>query len=444
MADPSRLHGVCEAAVPTLIALPAGTPSLRLLADQTAKVLAGMTRALNGLALLLAEPVRSPPRRRGVRLRVPDWLPALVNAARAFVTIGAAALFWIVTAWPNGASAMTFAAIVVILLAPRGDQAYAIAMGFMVGTVLAAVFAAIVKFAVLPGLTTFAGFSIALGLYLVPVGALAAQPWQTAMFGAMAFNFVPLLAPANQMSYDTEQFYNAALAIVVGVGAGALSFRVLPPLSPAFRTRRLLGLTLRDLRRLATGAITRTPDDWEGRMYGRFSALPDQAEPLQRSQLVAALSVGTEIIRLRPIAPRLGLGADLDAALAALAHGKSAVATARLAQLDHLLAARPGAGPEAQLALRARSSILAISEALTEHASYFDAGGALVRFSDINLLGVYVAPMSLLMVAAWFVTIALRRVAARFGLLRHVWHPALFVFAVYMIVLSSMTLVAAR
>ena len=52
--------------------------------------------------------------------------------------------------------------------------------------------------------------------------------------------------------------------------------------------------------------------------------------------------------------------------------------------------------------------------------------------------------MSLLMVAAWFVTIALRRVADRFGLLRYVWHPALFVFAVYMIVLSSMTLIAAR
>ena len=67
-----------------------------------------------------------------------------------------------------------------------------------------------------------------------------------------------------------------------------------------------------------------------------------------------------------------------------------------------------------------------------------------MRFTEIDLLGVYVAPMSLLMVAAWLVTIALRRVAARFGLLRHVWHPALFVFAVYMIVLSSMTLVAAR
>jgi hypothetical protein len=67
-----------------------------------------------------------------------------------------------------------------------------------------------------------------------------------------------------------------------------------------------------------------------------------------------------------------------------------------------------------------------------------------VRFTEINVLGVYVAPMSLMMVAAWLVTITLRRVAARFGLLRYVWHPALFVFAVYMIVLSSMTLIIAR
>ena len=36
-------------------------------------------------------------------------------------------------------------------------------------------------------------------------------------------------------------------------------------------------------------------------MYGRFAALPDQAQPLQRSQLMAAFSVGTEIIQLRRI-----------------------------------------------------------------------------------------------------------------------------------------------
>ena len=67
-----------------------------------------------------------------------------------------------------------------------------------------------------------------------------------------------------------------------------------------------------------------------------------------------------------------------------------------------------------------------------------------MRFTEIDLFGVYVAPISLLMVAAWLVTIALRRVADHFGLLSYVWHPVLFVFAVYIIVVSSMTLLVAR
>jgi protein AaeX len=67
-----------------------------------------------------------------------------------------------------------------------------------------------------------------------------------------------------------------------------------------------------------------------------------------------------------------------------------------------------------------------------------------MSFTEIDLFGVYVAPISLLMVAAWFVTMALRWIAGRFGLLRHVWHPALFVFAIYLILLSSSVLLVAR
>jgi protein AaeX len=67
-----------------------------------------------------------------------------------------------------------------------------------------------------------------------------------------------------------------------------------------------------------------------------------------------------------------------------------------------------------------------------------------MSFTEANLFGVYVAPISVMMVAAWLVLIALRRVADHFGLLRHVWHPALFVFACYMIVLSSIVLIVAR
>ena len=67
-----------------------------------------------------------------------------------------------------------------------------------------------------------------------------------------------------------------------------------------------------------------------------------------------------------------------------------------------------------------------------------------MRFTEIDLFGVYVAPISVLMVAAWLLTIALRRVAGRFGLMRYVWHPAMFVFAVYLIVLSSTVLLVVR
>lgn len=369
LTNPVGLRRIYDQGAAALNALPADTPSLRLLADQTAEVLAGVSCALNGLALLVGDLVRPVQRRRGVRLHVPNWLPPLIDAARVLVAVGTVELFWILTAWPNGAFAIIFASIGTILFASRGDQAYPATMSFTVGTFITAALAAIIGFAVLPTLTTFAGFSLAIGLVLVPAGAGMAQSWRTPMFTAIAAFFCFLLAPTNQMSYDTVQFYNAAAAAVAGLGSAALSYRLLPLLPPASRARRLLSLTLRDLRRLATSKkIRQSSEGWEGRVYSRLSVLPGAAEPLQRSQLLAALAVGCEIIRLRNICRRLDLGSGLDEALAALAGGNSAAAVAKLANLDDALTARPGAA-----ILRARAGLLAISEALTEHAKYFNA-----------------------------------------------------------------------
>jgi hypothetical protein len=66
-----------------------------------------------------------------------------------------------------------------------------------------------------------------------------------------------------------------------------------------------------------------------------------------------------------------------------------------------------------------------------------------MNFVEVNVFGVYVAPFAVMMLAAWLILIALRRVADHFGLLRHVWHTALFVFAVYVIVLASIVLIVA-
>jgi protein AaeX len=67
-----------------------------------------------------------------------------------------------------------------------------------------------------------------------------------------------------------------------------------------------------------------------------------------------------------------------------------------------------------------------------------------VRFSEINLFGVYIAPIALHLVVSWVIVIGLRRIAAHYGWLRYVWHPSMFVFSIYMIVLASLSFLAER
>jgi uncharacterized membrane protein YccC len=377
MADPTRLQRTCEEVDRMLLlTLTTDTPSRRLLADETAKVLNGMACVFDGLALLVNVPGRTRADNRNVPPTIPDWLPAALNGTRAFVTIGAVELLWVATAWPNGALAIVFVTIELLLLSPKGDLAYVGALAFALTAAVGIVAAAIMKFAVLPAVETFPAFCAAIGLFFIPIGFAAARsrtPALVAVFGGMAVAVMRLLSPTNPMTYDTAQFYNAALAIFVGCGIGPLAFRLWPPLSPALRTRRLLALTLRDLRRLAISPRPPRPEDWERRMYDRLAALPEETEPLQRARLLAALSVGTDITQLQHLVSRLGMATEFDAALASLAEANSAVAIARLRQMDSRLAVAPGAGPETVDTLRVRGRIVAISEVLAEHGSYFDS-----------------------------------------------------------------------
>ena len=127
---------------------------------------------------------------------------------------------------------------------------------------------------------------------------------------------------------------------------------IVPPLSPAIRTQRLLALTLADLRRLARRAPPRRrEDDWESRIVARFLAMPEQAEPVERAMLVAAMAVGNQIVRLRRVAPRFVPGAAVEAALQALAEGRSGEAIERLKDIDRQLAALPRARPGSRAVL---------------------------------------------------------------------------------------------
>lgn len=67
-----------------------------------------------------------------------------------------------------------------------------------------------------------------------------------------------------------------------------------------------------------------------------------------------------------------------------------------------------------------------------------------MRFNEINLFGLYLAPIAVILGVAWVVYLLIRRAGDRFGLTPLVWHPALFELALYVIIVSSIVLVIAR
>jgi len=372
--DPAALRNDCLASARRLLALPADTPSQRLLADSLARGLLAVRQTLGGLALLRrSHGFVLRPRRVG--MVVPDYLPPLLNGIRAFLTIGVADVIWIVTAWPNGGGMITFAAIIVILMAPLDQAAYSAALSFLLAAAVAAVLAAVLAFAVLPLQAGFISFCAALGLVLVPVGTLAAQSWRQTLFSVIALLFLPLLSPSNPEIYNPAAFYNAALALLSGVALAAIAFRLMPPLSPAFRARRLLALTLRDLRRLTCGPHPAPASVWQRHAYARMGALTAQMDLLQHARMAAALAAGNSIIRLRHLTNQLTMQPAMAPVLQAVRRGNSSDAIAALEGLEAALeSVSPGnSGERAHQALRARANAVELIEMLRTYSTYFDA-----------------------------------------------------------------------
>ena len=64
-----------------------------------------------------------------------------------------------------------------------------------------------------------------------------------------------------------------------------------------------------------------------------------------------------------------------------------------------------------------------------------------MSFVEIDVFGVLISPFMPLMTLAFAITMVLRWVAVEYGWVRRIWHPALFEFSVFLIVLTITVLV---
>ena len=341
--DPERLRGACAEALQTLEALPHDNAGASILADATRDLVLCLRETAGSIALLMG--ARAERRAAPWTIVVGDPLLPLLSGFRVFSAVAAAAAFTIATEWPNGPLAIAFVAIAALIFAPAGDQARVLVTDFTIGSILVTVVGCGLYFGVMPSISTFPQLAVVLALVLVPIGLMQAGSWHTPLFLAMSINLLPLLGVGNPISFDASTFFNIALTIILGNIIGTLFFIIIPGLSPEVRARRLLALSVRDLRRLAARQQARDAARWTAVMTRRVEDLPPQATDAQASSLTTLFILGRALILLRETPAGEVESRLISSASGALAEGRVALARIAFGDIERVLSERAAAQP---------------------------------------------------------------------------------------------------
>ena len=376
LEDPQVLRQICREETQIAGSLAAAGVSSRLIQEGTMRTLHALEDVADALVLASSSvsrsssSVRQSSSQQSSRPQVPDFLPPILNGLRILVALLTAELLWIVTAWPDGPTLITFTAVSVILFSARADTAFSSAVEFAIGCAGASVVAVILNQAVLPAVPSdFLALAVVLSLVLVPLGVLAAGTWHKTAFAGMVTNVMPILAIQNDPNYEATPVLNTGLAVVAGTALAAIAIGLLPPLPPARRIQRLLMLTLRDLRGLLAGHRRFSQQMWLRLVSNRLTVLPVQASLEEEAQLVAALSAGEAAITLRGARPSPSAERTLDQAFAELAEANVTAAHARLTRFSAHQVTE--AEVEPQRALQAAVQATLIADALDRHPRFF-------------------------------------------------------------------------
>jgi uncharacterized membrane protein YccC len=185
-------------------------------------------------AFYLGSSVSAP--RRARRLWSDPMLAALTGV-RSALAVAITSAFWVVTAWPTGATAVIIVATACSLLASLEQPVIAtLALAPVVLIAIAPVFTTL--FYLLPLASDFPSMAAALAPLLLTCGFLMAVPG-LGPFGLFVVVYFCVVSNIdNVMPYDSAGFLNSSLAILVGIGAAVVMFATFFPETPARLERR--------------------------------------------------------------------------------------------------------------------------------------------------------------------------------------------------------------
>lgn len=233
-----------------------------------------------------------------------DLTLALLFGSRSALAFLVMSSFWLATAWPSAPGGLVLTCVVCSLFASRENGAQ-IGLSFLRGIVLAIPTAFFVGQILLPQWSSFALLALAMGVPLFFAALGMAHPRTGPTATAFCLHFIVLVGPANVMHYDVATLLNSALAMLVGVSAAVLAFRLVVLRHPRWLGRRLRSATQSDLVRL-THRDLRGADSWfGGRMADRLMQLARHASELPEVERkrwddgLLGLDIGDELVHLR-------------------------------------------------------------------------------------------------------------------------------------------------
>jgi uncharacterized membrane protein YccC len=231
------------------------------------------------LAALMRNP--SSTRSRGIRATIAglrakplhvDHGIAALSALTAALAISICCAFWIATAWPQGAVATGFVAVICSLFAALDDPTPTMST-LTTGIVASIPIAALYQFAILPAIDGYVALVVCLAPPLLLFGAVMAIPQYTALGLAPILGFTVLLAFQPQYTADMASFLNSAIAVVIGSLVGIATTRLTRVMGAQASARRLLRSGWQDLADLADSTLIATRTDWSSRMLDRVGLL---------------------------------------------------------------------------------------------------------------------------------------------------------------------------
>lgn len=234
-----------------------------------------------------------------------DVAGALLATTRTTITMLLLGVFWIESAWPVGSGAMLLATVFAALFAVTPNAA-SVTTSVLLGYVLGVAMSFACVFFVLTRMDGYGLLVAGTVPFMIICVVMMIRPSLASLGLGAAFGFVNSLGLQNPMVFDPVSLINNGMAQIVGVGAAAVAFLLVPPaIGSMWLRRRQLERLRRQVALAAEAPLPGLRQRFESVNHDLFSqvvAQTQQGSADSRALIAWALAVhetGRAMIELR-------------------------------------------------------------------------------------------------------------------------------------------------